>query len=569
MKKLQSLALTMFAAFALASCSSDEPNDEQYKSNGEPRYLSVNIIPTSANGSRSTDGGYENGTGNENKVTKVRFYFFTEGGDPAKVKYENNAYKSYYDWTNPDEGTTNGEGSNVEKYLKPVIIISTPQGDKLPSEVIAVLNPDESNLDNNKNYTREELRIIYADYAKRATDGTFTMANSVYANGNEVIKSTKLSVSNFHKSSSDAEAAPVDIYVERCVAKVRAKYNSELVFTENGLLRAKTKPENGRPSEDITIHGTDKDIEVYIKIEGWNLTYTMPYANISKHIDLSWNNNILGDNVIWSKPEEKRSFWASQNIIDGSKHVHVPWNSANAQNFTNGQVYANENAERKGDSGIEPTHIIVAATLCDKTGKALTVCEFSGLKFADDDDFSALKGMVLTYLNNGNTSYYKEQTVEGGKKYVKIAQEDITFVQNKDATSDKYKVYAKLTETAEGYTWVTATSDAGEITDPSQITPVSGGYTNINTQLKNQGYALIYNGGKSYYFAPIKHYTRNGVVRNHIYDITVDGFYGMGTPVYDPSWGIILEKPSSDDAYLAAKIQILAWHCMQSNITFD
>ena len=566
MKKNQFFSLALLASLAVSSCATEEPVGEQDISNGDPRYLSVNIVPTSIDGSRSTDGGYENGTDEENTISKVRFYFFTDGGDPAKVKADGANYKSYYDWTNPGEGTSNPDGSNVSKVLKPVIVINTPEGDKLPGQVIAIINPDDANL-GNTDFNLENLRLKYSDYADRAAKGKFAMANSVYVNGNEVIKSTKLKASDFKASPEAAKAGPVDIYVERCVAKVRARYNEFLVFDAKGLLRAKTKGTDGAPGSDITIHGEDADIDVYIKIEGWNLTYTMPAANISKHINLSWNNNTLGSNIPWYNSDLHRSFWASQNKIEGGKNISIPWNSAKALNFTNGIAYANENAERLGDSNLEATNIIVAATLCDKDGNALTVCDYSGMKFADDNNFSSLKAMVLTYLNNGSSTYYKKQTVEGGTKYVKIAKEDITFKQNVQATSDKYNVYALLTETAKDYEWVTASSADEEITDNSQVTAINSDA--VNTQLRAQGLAQIYNNGMSYYYAPIKHYTLDGIVRNHIYAISVDGFYGMGTPVYDPNWNIVLEKPKSDDAFLAAQIQILAWHLMQNNITFD
>lgn len=562
MKKIQSLALALFATLSLASCSNEEPVGGQDTSNGETRYLSVNIVPTSADGSRAaTDGGFENGTDKENAVTKVRFYFFTDGGDAAPVSYDAAAgkYKCYYDWTAPTTGSTETNGGNVEKKLNPVIVISTPKGDKLPGQIVAIINPDDTNLGNG-DYNLENLRLKYEDYAALAAADKFIMSNSVYANGNEVIKSTKLTASNFHKSEGEATGDPVDIYVERCVAKVKASYNTALEF-ENGLLPALTKNDK----KPIIIHGEDEDIPVYVKIEGWNVTYTMPAANLSKHINLSWNNNTLGTNIEWNKPTLNRSYWATQNQIGGAKHVAINWNSAKAKSF-GGFTYANENAERTG-SDLQPTNIIVAAKLCDQDGNALTVCEYSGLKFADDNNFSSLKATLLTYLNNGSSSFYKKQTVEGGTKYVKIAAADITFIQDTDAASDKYNVYAQLTAAAQNYEWVTASSDADEITDATQVTASSKDA--VNTALKAQGLAKIYNTGMSYYYAPIEHYTLNGIVRNHIYNITVDGFYGLGTPVYDPEWAIILEKPKSDDAYLAARINILSWHLMNSNITFE
>lgn len=569
MKRIHYSALALFATLALGSCSNDEPGGGQDKSDGETRYLSVNIVPTSTNGSRadsSNDGGYENGVGLENEVKNVRFYFFTDAGDAASVKLIGGEYKNYYDWTNTGESTSGSNGSNVEKTLNPVLVISTPEGDKLPGQIVAVINPNISKL-GSENLGLDQLRLKFDDYAERATgtDGSFVMMNSVYANGNEVIKSTKLTRDNFKSTAEAAKGAPVDIYVERCVAKVRAQYNKDLVFENNGLIRAKMKGKDGNPDSPITIHGATEEIDVYVRVEGWNLTYTMPACNLSKHIDLRWNNNTIGSNIAWNRPDDHRSLWAAENEIDNAPHVKIPWNSAKAQKFGTGNVYANENAERSGE--LEATNIMVAATLCDKNGNALTVCEYAGLKFADDDNFSALKAMLLTYLNNGGVTYYKKETVEGGVKYVKIAPEDITFIQNTSASKDMYNVYAVLASGAQADVWGTASSEEEEITEESQVTPVSA--TLLNEALKKLGYIQIYNKGMSYYYAPVKHYTRDGIVRNHIYDITVDGFYGMGTPVYDPTWSIILEKPKSDDSFLAARINILSWHLMLNHVTFE
>lgn len=147
MKRIHYSALALFATLVLGSCSNDEPGGGQDKSDGETRYLSVNIVPTSTNGSRadsSNDGGYENGVGLENDVKNVRFYFFTDAGDAASVKLIGGVYKNYYDWTNTGESTSGSNGSNVEKTLNPVLVISTPEGDKLPGQIVAVINPNIS-----------------------------------------------------------------------------------------------------------------------------------------------------------------------------------------------------------------------------------------------------------------------------------------------------------------------------------------------------------------------------------------------------------------------------------------
>lgn len=560
-KQLKCLSMVVVSAISLAACSNDEPGNSQ-DAGGETKYLSVQIVPTSTEGSRST-ASFENGKGKENEVKKVRFYFFTEGGDAVNVKSGKN--DNYYDWTNPTPGAVDGiPNQNVDMAMNAVIVVDAKKGDLLPAMVFAVINPDEAVL-GTSSYNLTDLRNLYSDYAARATTGSFVMANSVYANGAEVVKATKLLITDFKTTEADATASPVKIYVERNVAKARASFNPNLSFT-NGLLQAKDKDEN-----PITVFGKDGNpVNVFVKINGWNITTTMPAANLSKHIDLTWNNNVLGSNVEWNAPTLFRSYWASQNAIGGNKHVNISWNAAKSKNFgTDDVVYINENAERKGDSGLAPTRIIVGATLCDDKGNPLTVCDYAGLKFVDNANLESLKNMVLTYLNNNDVTYYKKTTEAGATKYTKITPADITFKQNTAASSEKYTVFAILTEDAGKCEWYSAKSEEDDIVnpDPETMTPVPT--ADLNTRLKDQKTAMVYTDGATYYFAPIKHYEKDGVVRNHIYNIIVDNFYGLGTPVYDPGEIIDPEKPKSDDAYLAAQIYILSWRLMTNNVTFD
>ena len=60
-----------------------------------------------------------------------------------------------------------------------------------------------------------------------------------------------------------------------------------------------------------------------------------------------------------------------------------------------------------------------------------------------------------------------------------------------------------------------------------------------------------------------------GLVRNHWYQITLDNLNGLGTPVYDPDKIIKTEKPDTDESYIAAKINVLAWNIKTQNVTLE
>lgn len=76
---------------------------------------------------------------------------------------------------------------------------------------------------------------------------------------------------------------------------------------------------------------------------------------------------------------------------------------------------------------------------------------------------------------------------------------------------------------------------------------VTDGVSEVNTYLStkaNSLYARKYTDGKSYYFVEIEHVAAgsgetatpaiNGIVRNHIYDLTLNSIAGPGIPVFNP-----------------------------------
>ena len=93
--------------------------------------------------------------------------------------------------------------------------------------------------------------------------------------------------------------------------------------------------------------------------------------------------------------------------------------------------------------------------------------------------------------------------------------------------------------------------------------------------------AQMWNDGHTYYYLNIKHIGYNasaetqptgayGIVRNHVYDIKINGVSGLGTPVFDDTHIITPEKPEDQDALnLAAQINILSWHLVSQNVTLQ
>lgn len=548
------------AAVALSSCSSEETvnNGGQNGDAAPTSYISVNIVSTSEGGTRAADDNkYEAGSDQENKVTKVRFYFFDESGNAVTVKASSQA--NYYDWTNP-EGTGTETTGPVERNLNAVLLIETQNGDGLPAQVVAVINPNETQLGTSSR-NLAELRNLTADYAKSANDATnasFVMCNSVYASpAKEEIAATKLTKDNFQNSAETATANPVNVYVERNVAKVRVAFDTG-VLDGNSRVQAKT-------SDGTAIKVGSN--EVYIQFDKWNITGDVNLANLSKHINTNWD-NVFGNGVAWNDAPYFRSYWASA-VTPGSGETvmnqYANYTNNQAVAFTAGSnfKYCNENAETGATT--KNTQVIIPAKLCDADGNAYTLAEFAGQRYiasaaSDESDLTGLKKAILTYFENDHKHYYKD-----GSTYKEIAPEDITFktstALNKNNTNGTgtYYVYACLNSAGAAKTWYKHKDD--------------GSYeacSTVDADLQNMPHAKIWKNGATYFYFDIEHLGNTpGVVRNHLYDTSLTKICGLGTPVYDPTENIIPEKPVADDTYIAAKVKILSWRLVTSKPTLD
>lgn len=547
------------AAVALSSCSSDEAvNNGGLGGNAAPTsYISVNIVSTPEGGTRASSDSYENGTPQENTVSKVRFYFFDESGNAASVKASEQA--NYYDWTNPEGVGTETTGP-VERNLNAVLLIETKEGDGLPAQVVAVINPDEAHLGTTSR-SLTELRNLTADYAKSvngATDALFVMCNAVYASpAKEEIAATKLTSENFQNSADEAKKKPVNVYVERNVAKVKVAFETG-VLDGNSRVQAKT-------SDGTAIKVDNK--EVYIEFDKWNISGDLNLANLSKHVNTNWD-NVFGNGVAWNDAPYFRSYWASA-VTPGSgetaKNQYASYTNNQAVSFTASNFkYCNENAERGTD--IKQTQVIIPAKLCDVNGNAYTLAEFAGQRYiatatpSGESDLTNLKKAILTYFENDHKHYYLE-----GSTYKEIAPEDITFktstAANKNNANGKgtYYVYACLSTTGTGKTWLTKKADGTYET-----------CTSVDNDLLAMPHAKIWKNGATYFYFDIEHLGNQvGVVRNHLYDTSLTKICGLGTPVYNPDEDIIPEKPVEEDTYIAAKVKILSWRLITSKKTLD
>lgn len=114
--------------------------------------------------------------------------------------------------------------------------------------------------------------------------------------------------------------------------------------------------------------------------------------------------------------------------------------------------------------------------------------------------------------------------------------------------------------------------------------------TDINTKLQSVAGSniTIYKDGNTYYYTTLQHLwfptlstgtldyasapTNSGawgVVRNHLYKVTLKSIAGWGTPVYDPEQIIIPITPKDQQSYLGAQINVLMWRVVNQSVDIN
>lgn len=577
----------MVAGLAFVGCSSEE--DIAPGNNGElsePQFLTVNLVTNPTNGTRAggdqhpgdpNDATYEEGLDAENKVTKVRFYFFDADGNAAKVKKNGTEWVNYLEWENNVTEEEDNNMPNVEKILTAQLIIETPAGDLVPNQIVAIINPMTEEPNTERSLT--SLAGVAHDCKTATTSGNFLMSNSTYAKDN-VKQMTVSAVGKIKKTPGEALNDPVDIYVERAVAKVRLNSTLTPLSGTDNIFKTSTEDK----TQEVTVGDTKK--EIYVKFLGWNATAVSNKSRLVKEINPNWSSTLFGASATpWNWAEYCRCFWAinAESIVyeygafvpnGESGQIEDNKFQAQAKKKFDGTdwVYVNENASpyvsdittSEGNSASTPTKVIISAQLVDKDGNALEFAEYGSTR-------TTIDGLKKIFANS--CGLYKKVEVEGKTKFVKITPEELTVKTATEVgeTSDqngkpdiekpgRYKSYVQLATDEDSKWYASNTEDAQPLTA-----------NEANAQLQGLGSAKVWKDGHTYYYFEIRHFgDKIGVVRNHIYDATITKLAGLGTPVYDPDEIIYPEKPEEgEESFIAARINILSWRVVKNDVELN
>lgn len=565
MKKFRVLSSVLASALMMTvmSCSSSDDLNGGGADANDKSYLAIRINNVgSVAGSRAAVGDYSDGTEDENHIESVRFYFFNSDGTPYILK--NNGQSTGKNWLekNSDLNTENKDNPNVSMISNPLLVIEGNTGAS-PAVMIAVINPNS--LDGNKlgdgAKTLDDVKrtsIFSQFYATGNKD--FVMSNSVYvANGVEKCASI---VTGFVATTADAaKAKPVDLFVERVVAKVQPTIDATYTATDG---RKWTKID-GKYTIKVGVYGTN---DIYAVVDGWGVADEDGKAELVKQVDTKWNDENLGISV-WTSPDYHRCFWTSSVAFaagtgaEGNAPVNHSYND-----YANRQLTACAYTLPNAPTTVAPdpyastlTKMVLATHLVYKDGadyKPAEICQYRGQEYLHIED-------VKTEVANNFAEYY----IKKGDTRTKLQPSDIEFTTKAPNIKD-YQVVATLRNLAAGETLQKKTGTTEDASSFKNVTKED--FQNS----MNAEPAQIRKGGKAYYFIPIRHLGTDpkkpgyyGIVRNHVYSINIQNMYGFGTPVYDPDKIIDPTIPSNDATYLAARINVLSWRVVKYNADLD
>ena len=558
-------------ALMMTACASDkEEIGGGTRPGSDPRYLAVNIVNVGATPTTRGTDDYENGTTDESTIKKVRFYFFNGDGSPYLIKnpgvtgVEGGGEKNWLEASPADDSSTSGTPSQIEKITQTVLVINGVQS-AAPAAIVAVVNPgtvDAAKIQSGEKMRLSELRYSTVGsqfYKKDATTGAvsdFVMSNSVYVNAGEDVCAS-LVAGHVTTSEETARKKPVDLYVERVVAKVTADVDKTAFELGNGTNWDAKKYGTKNPV------GKSGDYDVYAVIDGWGLANENGKAEVEKQVNKTWTDGSLGFTP-WTTADYHRCFWETSVAFDAGAGGNQPVNPTFNQLKANMKdvLYTLPNTPESKVTNLKDndlTKFAVAATLKYKDASNnwhdAEICRYNGVSLLGIDNLK--KQVALTF-----SQYY---TSTDATTYTQLSKDDIDF-KDPDGTMQQYRVTPTL-----------AADPAG--TTKKYYTKTTSGTTPTFTEVDKAKVlaaieadkAEIRKDGRAYYYVPIKHLENTGgiaeygIVRNHFYKITLTGITGFGTPVYDPNKVVDPAVPTYESTYLAARVQVLQWRVVNQN----
>ena len=573
--KLISIALLSIAV----ACSKENVTSDQGGSDAN-QYMAVNIaMPAGA--STKADGDYRDGSEAEStvNVNNSIFLFYDAYGNYLTAGTIS-ATDGSVDANGNLQLTTN-PSNYVEKDSKAVIVLGPTR--IRPALVLAVLNYDKCNT--LKNLSLADVHAHVDNNAISTEAGKFTMTNSVYVDGKNVVNATPISASSVKETKEDALKSPVQIYVEREAVKVNMKGKDGLNKTAEGKIYFETA------NAEYVLDGVK--VAARIVVDGWAVNAFNTTSYLVKNVPASW----IATNPFanWYDEAAKRTFWAQDPNYSGSedyifgrdpkdepgtyKNVqYLSWKEATLNNV-NSYSYMYENTADKASAKVNggelanvPTILIAAHVEMAQDGttwKNPDLYKFGGLFYTN----TSLKNYAAEQILK-NKLHWEYTTTEGTKTAsISPDQINIDFVANNVDNSGSVKVkVASVTAPAADAQLKKADDTVIETANwATAVEEILNGDTGFNVA-KNE--LVCYKEGKCYYQVPIKHNqavddVAYGTVRNHIYELTLSKIAKLGNPVFNADEKLVLIPGEEKNYYVSAELKILKWRVVTQDVVIE
>ena len=513
--KIKSLLVGMLACTAMVSCTNEEAleNNEVIKG-GEKSYMSVNLVaPSSVSGRAASD--FVAGSTGEVKVNDAVFLFLDENFAGCAEPFYTNTLNF---------GDATGEGQDKEAT---VLVIDGAK--EVPTYLVAVLNPTKSYT---ATTTLADLKAEHAAYTAYTTEN-FVMSNAVYkaANGKEAA-ATPVTMDYIFDTVAKAKAKPLTVQVERVVGKVAVNLNGAAEEWEG----------------DEHIDDAEKK-ELKLVVTGWEILQNIE-STLVKNVDLAWNH------TWWNDLTLNRSYWAKDYTAAGRNELLVDEMEVPTSGFRYVEETVSQTANTAEVDNVNP-YLVVAAKFVDaETEEEVELVEWRGRKYTKEGYLNFIAG-------NSKVSQY---WTKSGDTYTSFSADLLKMVD--DEATDWKAIAALKDEATEFFTCTFKSDGTVNVATPANI-------EDVKAAIAEFGDVQYWNGGRTYYYTPIKHQTVGtdnyyGVVRNHVYNVKITGISGYGTPVSDPEQAIeIPEKPVDDKSFLAAEVVILDWKVVNNDVELN
>lgn len=578
--KLISIALLSLAV----ACSKENVTSNQGGSDAN-QYMAVDIA-MSVGSSTKAPADYRDGSEAESTVNvKNSIFLFYDAYGNFLTSGVISATEGSVDENGNLKLTTNNQSGYVEKESKAVIVLGPTR--LRPALVLAVLNYDNCDALKNLSLADAHTQVDKREISTEA--GKFTMTNSVYVDdGKNIVNATPIAASSVKETKEEALKSPVQIYVEREVAKVNMKAKEGLKQTAEGKICFET------PNAESVLNGVK--VSARIVVDGWAANAFNTTSYLVKDVPTSWL--VTNPFANWYDEAAKRTFWAQDPNYSGSeKYVfgrtpedepgtyknvkYLSWNDA-AQNKVNSYNYMYENTTDKASARVNggelvnvPTILIAAHVETAKIGAAWErqdIYKFGGLFYTDE----ALRNYAAEQILKGKL-YWEYTTVEGLKKASVLPDQVIAkFVANVVDNSGSVKVEVEaLTAPAEGAKLMKKEGEfASEIESANwakTVEDILNGENGFNIAKKE---LVCFKNGMCYYQVPIKHNqtaedVTYGTVRNHIYELTLSKIAKIGNPVFDPEEKLVLIPGEEKNYYVSAELKVLKWRVITQDVVIE